>query len=36
MDVLPADDFGVRHGFRVAYGRDVMPTVKELLAHGEC
>lgn len=35
-DVLPADDFGVRNGFRVAYGRNAMPTVKELQAHGEC
>jgi DNA-3-methyladenine glycosylase II len=34
-DVLPADDFGVRSGFRVAYGLPAMPTVKELLAHGE-
>jgi len=34
-DVLPADDFGVRTGFRVAYGLKEMPTVKELLAHGE-
>ena len=34
-DVLPADDFGVRTGFRVAYGLKEMPTVKELLAYGE-
>ncbi len=34
-DVLPADDFGVRSGFRAAYRRREMPTVKELLAHGE-
>jgi DNA-3-methyladenine glycosylase II len=34
-DVLPADDFGVRNGFRVAYGRPAMPTPKELLAFGE-
>src|SRR5277367_3127912 len=34
-DVLPADDFGVRSGFRVAYKKREMPTVKELLAHGE-
>ena len=34
-DVLPADDFGVRNGFRVAYGLDEMPKPKELLAHGE-
>ncbi len=34
-DVLPADDFGVRNGFRVAYGLDEMPKPKELLVHGE-
>src|SRR5271170_6260706 len=34
-DVLPADDFGVRSGFRIAYKKREMPTVKELLAHGE-
>ncbi len=34
-DVLPADDFGVRNGFRVAYGLPEMPKPKEVLAHGE-
>lgn len=34
-DVLPADDFGVRSGFRSAYRRREMPTTKELLARGE-
>ena len=34
-DVLPADDFGVRTGFRIAFSREEMPTPKELLAHGE-
>lgn len=34
-DVLPADDFGVRNGFRRAYGLPEMPKPKELLAHGE-
>jgi DNA-3-methyladenine glycosylase II len=34
-DVLPADDFGVRTGFRVAYKKCEMPKVKELLAFGE-
>ena len=34
-DVLPADDFGVRTGFRVAYKKRNLPTVKEVLAHGE-
>jgi DNA-3-methyladenine glycosylase II len=34
-DVLPADDFGVRSGFRIAYRRRELPKVKELLAFGE-
>jgi DNA-3-methyladenine glycosylase II len=34
-DVLPADDFGVRTGFRLAYRKPDLPTVKELLAFGE-
>jgi DNA-3-methyladenine glycosylase II len=34
-DILPAADFGVRSGFRHAYKKREMPTVKELLAHGE-
>jgi len=34
-DVLPADDFGVRNGFRIVYGRNEMPRVKELLEFGE-
>ena len=34
-DVLPADDFGVRNGFRLAFGLAEMPKPKELLAHGE-
>jgi len=35
-DILPADDFGVRNGFRHAYKKRALPTPKELLAHGEC
>ena len=35
LDVLPVDDFGVREGFRVAYGRRAQPTPKALRAHGE-
>ena len=35
-DVLPVDDFGVRHGFGLAYQQGVMPKPKELLAFGEC
>lgn len=34
-DVLPVDDFGVRNGFRLAYGRSSMPTPKEVMQHGE-
>lgn len=34
-DVLPADDFGVRAGFRIAYGREEMPRPRELLEFGE-
>ena len=34
-DVLPADDFGVRNGFRRAYDLPAMPKPKEVLAHGE-
>ena len=34
-DVLPADDFGVRNGFRQAYKKRDLPAMKELLAFGE-
>ena len=34
-DVLPADDFGVRNGMRVAFELPAMPTSKEVLALGE-
>ena len=34
-DVLPADDFGVRNGFRQAYKKRDLPAVKGLLAFGE-
>ena len=34
-DVLPADDFGVRNGFRHAYRKRDLPPAKELLAFGE-
>ena len=34
-DVLPADDFGVRNGLRVAFALPAMPSPKEVLAHGE-
>src|ERR671930_734168 len=35
LDMLPVDDFGVREGFRVAYGRRARPTPKALRAYGE-
>src|SRR5215469_2334124 len=34
-DVLPANDFGVRSGFRHAYKKRSMPDPKHILAHGE-
>ena len=34
-DVLPVDDFGVRNGFRIAYGRRSMPMPKEVRQYGE-
>lgn len=34
-DVLPADDFGVRTGFRIACRKRELPKVKDLLAFGE-
>jgi DNA-3-methyladenine glycosylase II len=34
-DVFPADDYGIRDGFRVAHGLPEMPKPKELLAHAE-
>lgn len=34
-DVLPVDDFGVRNGFRIAYGRRSLPMPKEVRRFGE-
>ena len=34
-DVLPVDDFGVRNGFRLAYGLRKMPAPKVLAMFGE-
>jgi DNA-3-methyladenine glycosylase II len=34
-DVFPADDFGIRDGFRVAYGLDELPKPKDILAHAD-
>jgi len=32
--VLPVDDFGVREGFKIAYGRRKQPTPKQLRRYG--
>jgi 3-methyladenine DNA glycosylase/8-oxoguanine DNA glycosylase len=34
-DVLPVHDYGVRHGFKLAYRKRSLPTPRELGAHGE-
>ena len=34
-DILPADDFGVRTGFRIAYKKRELPKPKDLLKFGE-
>ena len=34
-DVLPVDDFGVREGYRIAYGLAEQPAPKALRAYGE-
>ena len=34
-DVLPVDDFGVRNGFRIAYGKRSMPNPGDVLRYGE-
>lgn len=34
-DILPVDDFGVRNGFRLAYGLRAMPPPRVLAAFGE-
>ena len=34
-DVLPIHDFGLRNGFRIAYGRRSMPMPKEVRRYGE-
>ena len=34
-DVLPVNDYGVRHGFQVAYGKRKLPSPGELARHGE-
>jgi DNA-3-methyladenine glycosylase II len=33
-DILPVDDFGVRNGFRLAYGLGGMPTTRALAEYG--
>jgi 3-methyladenine DNA glycosylase/8-oxoguanine DNA glycosylase len=34
-DVLPAHDYGIRHGFKLAYRKRSLPTPKDLERHGE-
>jgi DNA-3-methyladenine glycosylase II len=34
-DVLPVDDFGVRNGYRLAFGLPELPRPKEMFAFGE-
>jgi DNA-3-methyladenine glycosylase II len=34
-DVLPVDDYGIRNGFRIAYGKRAMPKPKWLAKFGE-
>jgi methylated-DNA-[protein]-cysteine S-methyltransferase len=34
-DVLPVDDYGVRKGFAIAFGRSELPSPKELAAYGD-
>lgn len=34
-DVLPIDDYGVRDGYRVAYGLSALPSAKALREYGE-
>ena len=34
-DVLPADDYGIRSGFRIAYGHQGLPRPRDLQAFGE-
>lgn len=34
-DVLPVDDYGIRKGFAITFGKKEMPTPKALAAYGE-
>jgi methylated-DNA-[protein]-cysteine S-methyltransferase len=34
-DVLPVHDYGVRHGYKLAFGKRQMPTPRDLEKHGE-
>jgi len=34
-DVLPADDYGVRNGYRLTYGLEAIPTPKQMQRRGE-
>lgn len=35
LDVWPADDYGVRKGYALAYGMSTLPTSRELMALGD-
>jgi DNA-3-methyladenine glycosylase II len=35
MDILPADDFGVREGYRRLKGLEVQPTRKQMIEIGQ-
>jgi 3-methyladenine DNA glycosylase/8-oxoguanine DNA glycosylase len=34
-DVLPVSDYGVRHGFQLAFGKRALPTSRQLTRHAE-
>ena len=34
-DVLPVDDYGIRMGYRIAYGKRTLPKPKALARYGE-
>jgi DNA-3-methyladenine glycosylase II len=34
-DVLPVDDYGIRLGYKIAYGKRTLPKPKSLAKHGE-
>ncbi len=34
-DILPADDYGIRQGFAIAFGKRKLPEPKQILKHGQ-